>query len=144
MVPVAVKRAVDNKDGSLQFVPTRWIDEQQRQADKSGGGAYCPLPVQWDAMLVFDILMGNEQRSASSIRYDSDSFQLMLVGHEKSFSTSGSKPAVYKNVPLKMNPAWNDALSALTNDVLNEQFADVLDKKRIKALAKRRDLLLSE
>lgn len=144
MVPVTVKRAFDGEEGSLQFVPSDWIDEQQRQIEKSGGGADCSLNDQWNAMLVFDILMGNEYRTADAIRYDASSFQLLLVGHNGAFPTSGSKPSRYRDLPLKVGPAWKAALGALSDEVLQEKFADTLDKRRIKALAKRRDVLLSE
>lgn len=144
MVPVAVRRELDGDDGILQFVPTQWIDEQQRQLEQSGGGADCPLRDQWNAMLVFDILVGNERRSVDSIHYDAISFDLMLVGHDRAFSTSGSKPARYKDVAAKVGPAWKAQLTSLTDAVLEEQFAELLDKRRIRALAKRRDLLLSE
>jgi hypothetical protein len=144
MVPVSVRRKVDGKDGTLRFVPTRWLDEEQRQINNSGGGAACPLPDQWNAMLVFDILVGNWQRTGESIHYDESSFDLMLVGHDRAFSTSGAKPSWYKDVVTKVGPAWKAELTDLTDEVLQEQFADVLDKRRIKALAKRRDLLLKE
>jgi hypothetical protein len=144
MVPVAVRREIDGVDGTLQFAPVHWIDEQQRAAAQSGGTADCALPDQWDAMLVFDILQGKESRSAESIRYDASSFQVMLVDNGDAFSTSGSKPARYKELPLKLGPAWKAALAALTDEVLQENLGDVLDKRRIKALRQRRDLLLSE
>lgn len=144
MVPVAVRREVDGKDGTLRFVPIGWIDEQQRRVDESGGGADCPLVDQWDAMVVFDILVGNEQRTAESILYDVNSFDLMLVGHRRAFSTSGAKPSLYRKVAVKVGPAWKAELTDLTDEVLQEQFAGLLDKRRIKALAKRRDLLLNE
>ena len=144
MVPVAVKREVNGKEGTLQFVPTRWINEQSRQIKKSGGGADCPLRDQWDAMLVFDILAGNELRDIESIHYDTSSFDLMLVGHERAFSTAGGKPVRYKGVPAKVGPTWKRELTALSDEILHEEFADVLDNRRIKALGKRRDLLLNE
>jgi hypothetical protein len=144
MVPVAVRREIDGVDGTLQFAPVHWIDEQQRAAAQSGGTADCALPDQWDAMLVFDILQGKESRGAESIRYDASSFQLMLVDNGDAFSTSGSKPARYKELPLTLGPAWKSALAALSDEVLQENFGDVLDKRRIKALRQRRDLLLSE
>ena len=144
MVPVTVRREIDGEVGSLQFVPIRWIDEQRRQEEQSGGRASCSLREQWNAMLIFDILIGNELRIAETIRYDSNSFLLMLAGHGRAFSTSGSKPSRYKGVPLDIGPAWVAALNSMTDEVLKQRFADVLDKRRIRALAKRRDLLLNE
>jgi hypothetical protein len=45
---------------------------------------------------------------------------------------------------LKLNNRWRRALEALTDDVLAEQLGGVLDKRRIRALASRRDELLGE
>ena len=144
MVPVTVPRTVAGSEGALQFLPTGWIDEQRRQADQSGGAADCPLPEQWQAMMIFDILLGNEWRTVNNIRYDASSFQLMLVGHERAFASSGSKPARYKDVPLAVGRTWKAALTDLSDEVLQENLGDVLDKRRLKALGQRRDLLLSE
>ena len=144
MVPVTVPRTVAGSEGTLQFLPTGWIDEQRRQADQSGGAADCPLPDQWQAMMIFDILSGNELRTVKDIRYDASSFQLMLVGHERAFASSGSRPARFKDVPLTVGPTWQTALTDLSDEVLQENLGDVLDKRRLKALGQRRDLLLSE
>lgn len=144
MVPVTVQRTVAGSEGALQFLPTGWIDEQRRQAGQSGAAADCPLSEQWQAMMIFDILLGNELRRVNSIRYDASSFQLMLVGHERAFANSGSKPARYKDVPLAVGRTWKAALTDLSDEVLQENLGDVLDKRLLKALGQRRDLLLSE
>jgi len=144
MVPVTVPRTMAGSEGTLQFLPPGWIDEQRRQADQSGGAADCALPDQWQAMMIFDILLGNELRTVKDIRYDASSFQLMLVGHARAFTSSGSRPARYKDVPLTVGPAWKAALAALSDEVLQENLGDVLDKRRLQALRQRRDLLLSE
>jgi hypothetical protein len=68
----------------------------------------------------------------------------MLPDNDDAFSTSGSKPARYQDIPLQLGPAWKTALAALTDDVLQQNLADVLDKRRIRALRQRRDLLLSD
>lgn len=144
LVPVTVRRELAGRTGSLQFVPVHWIDESRRQQSRAGGGADCALKDQWQLMLMFDVLLGKQSRDAASIRYDQPSFQLMLVGNDDAFSTSGSKPARFKDVPLPVGPAWREALAALTDARLEQEFADVLDKRRLRALRQRRDLLLSE
>ena len=143
MVPVTVMREVDGKDGSLQFLPTRWMDEAQRQGRNLGGGAWCPLPDQWDAMMIFDTLVSNEYRSAETMRYDIANWLMMLVDHDKAFTTSKATLPRYKDLPMHVGPSWKAALTTLSDEVLAVQFADVLDEKRIRALGKRRDLLLS-
>jgi hypothetical protein len=43
---------------------------------------------------------------------------------------------------LKIGGGWQKALTELTDDYLNEELGDVLDRSRINAVAKRRDDLL--
>jgi hypothetical protein len=144
MVPVTVMREIDGKDGSLQFLPTGWIDEEEREERNIGGVAGCPLPDQWGAMMIFDTLVFNDYRNVATMRYDLADWLLMLVDHDKAFTTSTSMLPRYKDVPMPVGPSWKSALTSLSDAVLAEQLADVLDEKRIRALGKRRDMLLSQ
>lgn len=144
MVPVTVVREYDGKRGSLQFLPGDTMNEAQRQAEGIGGGAWCPLPVQWPNMTLFDTLAGNSARSADTLLYNLDAWQLILVGFDNAFTTSTAKPTYLRDGRIKVGPSWNAALKSLDNELLQATFEDVLDKRRIKALGKRRDLLLSE
>lgn len=144
MVPVTVKREYDGKQGSLQFLPGDTMDEAQRQLENTGGSAWCPLPVQWPNMTLFDTLAGNNARSTHTLLYNMDAWQLILVGFGDAFTTSSAKPTYLRDGRITVGPTWNAGLKSLDNDLLQATFADVLDKRRIKALAKRRDLLLSE
>lgn len=144
MVPVTVKRELDGKDGSLQFLPRAWIDELQRKSANAGGSAQCPLSDQWSSMFVFDSLILHRSRSAQTIRYDRGNFQMMLVGHGRSFDTGTGRPRRLKNVTLQIGPSWREVLSSLTDEVLDEELGDVLDDSRLRALGARRDILLSE
>ena len=137
MVPVAVVREVDGADGSLQFLPKNWIDEAQRRDDESGGGAWCALPEQWNAMTVWDVLTYNEGRNANTLLYNLDFWQVMLVGHDKAFSTRKGLPARFDAVPYEVGEGWRIALSALDEHTLTGALGDVLDEKRIRALSQR-------
>ena len=141
MVPVAVVRAVDGDEGSLQFLPKNWIDEAKRQQDGRGGSAWCAVQEQWNAMFVWDVLTYNEGRTASNILYSLDFWQLMLVGHDGAFSTKKGVPARLKQVPYEVGQAWKDAAAGLTEEKLTEVLGDVLDAKRIRALAARAEAL---
>ena len=143
MVPVTVRREVDGKDGSLQFLPTRWINEYQRQNQGLGGSAWCPLPDQWRAMIVFDKLVYNKNRSANTMRYDLTDWLLMIIGHEGAFSTSTLNLSHHNNEAIQIGPGWKAALTALSDAALAEQLVDVLGEKRVRALGKRRDLLIN-
>ncbi|MGI9220028.1 MAG: metallophosphoesterase [Woeseiaceae bacterium] len=143
MVPVTVKREHAGDDGSLQFVPVKTMTEQSRQQSMVGGGAWCPLPVQWPNLLVFDALVANPARSAETILYNLSTWEVILTGFGKSFTTSTSKPAYLTDGQVTVGPSWQAALENLDDETLQATFGDVLDKRRIKALAKRRDILLS-
>ncbi len=142
MVPVTALRTIDGNAGSLQFLPYGSIDEQQRAEKGRGGSANCPMADQWGAMFVFDALIYNEGRYAQSIRYSPDNWQLLLVGHDKAFVNRKGRPKFLKGKELNLTNAWKDALTALTDEVLAEKFSDVLDKKRLRSLAARRNELL--
>jgi len=143
MVPVTVQRKIKRSEGSLQFKVPGSMDEQQRHEMGQGGGALCPLPDQWDAMFIFDALIYNNGRYIHTIRYSPDIWQLLLVGHNKAFTTSKGRPEHLRDRQLMLNKRWRAALEALTDDVLAEQLGDVLDKRRLSALGKRRDELLA-
>ena len=143
MVPVAIRREVDGRDGSLSFIPVGLTNEEQRRQTGRGGGAMCPLPEQWNAMMVFDALLFNEARFLTTIQYDRSSWQLVLTGHAASFGTSRSRPQHLAAVTLNIGATWRAALAALTETELQASMGDVLDKRRARALGARRDGLLA-
>jgi hypothetical protein len=144
MVPVAVVREYDGDLGSLQFMPAETIDERQRYAAKSGGGAWCPLKVQWESMMIYDTLTANDARSAESILYNLATWQLMLIEYNSAFTLSTAKSTRFKDGRIRIGRSWRDALKLMDSDTLQVTLGDVLDKRRIRALRKRRDLLLSQ
>ena len=144
MVPVTVLRSVGRFEGTLQFLVPGSVDEAVRAERGYGASAQCPLPGQWEAMLVWDSLIYNQGRFRQTMRYSPDSWQLLLVGHDQAFAASKGRPPHVQDQVLALNQRWRRALQALTDDVLNEQLGDVLDKRRIRALAARRDALLAE
>ncbi len=80
--------------------------------------------------------------------YSIDNWQLILAEHKNAFSTNRGLPTYVANMEdrtgnkLELGGGWQKALSELTDDYLNEELGDVLDQRRIKALARRRDDLL--
>jgi len=142
MVPVTALRALDGDAGSLQFLPYGSIGEQERAEKGKGRSANCPLLDQWGAMFVFDVLIYNAGRSPKSIRYSRDNWQLLLDQHDRAFAAKEGRPRFLRSKELILTNAWKDALTALTDDVLADQFSDVLDKKRLGALGARRNELL--
>jgi hypothetical protein len=144
MVPVTVKRSLGRKDGSLQFLPPKLMNEQQRSEAGRGGSANCPLPQQWSAMYVFDVLIYNEGRTPEHIVYGTDDWQLILVGHDRAFGNGKDRPKHLEALDLELGNGWKAALSALTDAVIEQEFEGLLDDRRRKALAARRDKLLAD
>lgn len=143
MVPVTTMRTVNNVDGSLQFLPDRISNEEERSKSSRGSSARCSLPWQWEAMYVFDVLIYNEGRSPERMLYDTSRWSLILVEHERAFKNAKGRPSHLKNAPINVSDGWRAALSEMSDDELNAQFSDVLDSRRLKALATRRDQLLA-
>jgi len=144
MVPVTVAREFDGDKGSLQFVPANTRTEQYRSTSGGGAGAWCPLPDQWDAMYVYDALVYNRGRGNSSMLYNLENWQLMLSDNGNTFDARTGRPKYLRQVPLKVNSFWYKALSSLDDETLTATLGDVLDERRIEALAKRRDQLMTD
>jgi hypothetical protein len=142
MVPVTVAREVDGTAGSLQYFPPRAISERERSEQGLGGSAWCPLGDQIRDMTVFDVLIYNEARTADRIRYSTENFDVLLVGHDRTLSTSRGTPEYLAQAEFELTPAWRSALASLDEASLTEAVGDVLDRRRIRALLTRRDGLL--
>ena len=101
------------------------------------------MMLQWDAMYLFDTLIYNEGRSPGRMDYDRSSMQLMLSEHDQAFLAKKGRPRHLANAPLEVTRSWREALAGISDDVLEETLGDVLDKRRLRALAARRDELLA-
>jgi len=95
-------------------------------------------------MYVFDALIHNPARTPLSMLYSPDNWQLMLVDHTDSFSTQKDRPTYLQNIRLRIGDQWRKALLEIDDGKLRENLGDVLDKKRLAALASRRDTLIKD
>jgi hypothetical protein len=142
MVPVTVAREIDGVAGTLQYWPSRAVSETERREQGLGGAAWCPLADQIGDMYAFDALIFNEARTIDRIRYSTEDFQLLLFGHERTFSLRRGRPEYLANQRIELTPAWRDALRTMDEPLLTATLGDVLDRRRIRALLERRDQLL--
>jgi hypothetical protein len=142
MVPVTIEREFDGVKGALQYLPIASISEPQRREQGLGASAWCPLGDQFNDMYLFDALIFNEARTLDRIRYSTDNLELLLVGHDQSFSTERGRPDYLDSLPVQLTPAWSSALAELDEELLDEALGEVLDRRGIRALLARRDHLL--
>ena len=114
-------------------------------AKGEGAAAFCPLLDQLQAMYVFDSLVYNEGRRREDILYSPGTgWQLILVGHDRAFSTRKGRPAYLAKAPIVVTGGWREALGALDPAVLEEALGDVLNARQRQALLARRDALVEE
>ena len=76
--------------------------------------------------------------------YSPDDWLLILVDHENSFDAERGRPTYLENIELAIGDQWRTALLELDDEALRAVLGDVLDDKRLTALAKRRDALVGE
>ena len=76
--------------------------------------------------------------------YDTENWQLILNNNGETFGTKRGRPRYLQQAQLELNSFWKRALVGLDDDTLESILGDVLDKRRITALAKRRDQLLED
>jgi hypothetical protein len=139
MVPVTVLREIDGLQGTLQYAPQATLTEFARVTDGKGSRATCSMSKQQNAMHIFDTLIQNPTRTPFSMLYDPDSWNLILINHQRSFGTQRDRPAHLKSVSLTIGNEWRTALLKMDDEKLRKSLGDVLDKKHLAALAKRRD-----
>jgi len=144
MVPVTVRREFAGQQGTLQYVPVATLNEIERVSAGKGRRAICSMSKQSAAMYVYDTLINNSARTPLSMLYGAEDFQLMLVDHRSSFGTNKGQPAYLRNNELTIGREWRIALLGIDDGKLHDNLEDVLDKKRLAALAKRRDALVTD
>ena len=79
-----------------------------------------------------------------SMLYGAEDFQLMLVDHKRSFNTKNDRPAYLGRTELSIGREWRNVLLEINDKKLRKTLGDVLDKKRLAALSKRRDVLIAD
>ena len=68
----------------------------------------------------------------------------MLVDHENSFGAEQGRPAYLKDIELAIGDQWRMALREIDDETLRTNLGDVLDERRLAALAQRRDAMLTD
>ncbi|MDX2427731.1 MAG: metallophosphoesterase [Xanthomonadales bacterium] len=142
MVPVTVRREIAGQQGTLQYVPLAALNESERVSKGKGDRAVCSMSKQSSAMFIFDALIHNSERTPLSMLYGPDDYQLMLVDHANSFGIQKGRPAYLSSTELTIGDQWRIALLEIDDETLRINLDEVLDKNRLSALGKRRDMLL--
>jgi len=142
MIPPTVLRTVKGKKGSLQL----WIDDsfndKNRIEDKRYPSESCVLYYQASLMNMFDILIFNEDRTLSNVLYTKADWMMWMIDHSRTFRTSKLAPRYLKSARLRHSAKIEKSLKNLNYESLHKLTKGLLTKRQLKALLKRRDLLL--
>lgn len=141
LVPLTVANAKPR--GVLTVLPAATVTEQQRAA----AGTFRPNPCgavnDLQLMYAFDALVRNEARTAKSILYDRASWELRIVGYEKSFGSANTFPDYLQQVPTIVPKGFANTLTGLNESLLDATLEDLLSARQRKGILARRDQLLS-
>jgi hypothetical protein len=135
-VPPAVPRRLSERDGSLQIWVENTRDEESQEFNPPDARAW--VEQVWD-MELFDNLILNVDRNSGNVLVGQQ-YRLWLIDHTRAF-----QPAVDLLAPerlRKVNRRVWDRLRAADEEDLREVVGDYLDRGQLRALAKRRELLL--
>ncbi len=139
IVPPAVVRKIDDKNGSLQL----WVEGAMTESKRLKKKLASPNPLQWAQMrqirYIFDELVHNEDRNLGNLLIDSD-WRLWLIDHTQCFHPYAK---IYHQDRLThvSNQLWN-ALKHTPPDRVRSLLADYLTSPQIEALLGRWRLLM--
>jgi hypothetical protein len=142
LVPVAVRRDIDARSGSLRLDVGALPDDRQRRGQAQGADAWCPLQDQFNLSYAFDALVGSEARASSAVRYATPSWQLVLTDNRRMLGSDAQPPDHLRTARIDIPTELAARLEGLTAEVLAARLGDVLDGGQRAAILARRDWLL--
>lgn len=154
MIPPTVEREFKGKRGSFQF----WIKGGMSDLDRMENGIKIPRSelLNWNKnkykMRAFDCLIANEDRTQQNIRY-SDDWRMILIDHSRSFRSSrkftenlvyGREGILGAKLFRILPRAFVEKIKELNYEAMKDAMDSYLTEKEIKAVLKRKELLLAE
>jgi len=154
MIPPTVEREFQGKKGSLQF----WVTSEMSDLERMDKGIGIPKShlTSWNKQKyltrAFDCLIGNEDRTQQNIRYTID-WRTILIDHSRSFRSSrkfvrnlvyGKNGIKGKKLFRQLPRKFVDKIDSLNFESISLAVGSYLTDKEIKAVLKRKELLLKE
>ena len=138
-VPPVVARTVDGVPGSLQL----WIENALMERDRQEQGIEPPDRLlfrrQFREMRVFDNLIFNIDRNQGNILYDQD-WNIWLIDHTRAFTPD--RTLVSPKLIKSCSRTFWEHLRSLDEAEARERLRPYVSKAEVRALMKRRDLLV--
>ncbi len=138
-VPPAILRKLRGKRGSLQA----WVENATNETSRVSDNITAPDKMLWSKqmwnMRVFDNLIYNTDRNQGNILYDGD-WKLWLIDHGRAFRRE--KELRNPKLIVKCGHKLWEKLKSLDEQVVRERLKKFLRSSEIKALLRRRDILV--
>jgi hypothetical protein len=144
MVPVAILRKIDGREGVLQYWVENSINERDREEKGIAYDGFCNKNEQYWIRFIFDILIYNEDRNLTNILWTKNDFMMVFIDHTRAFRLFKNRPKQYRKVPLNVSDLLINKLNGLDEEKLINELSQYLNKWQINAILKRRDLILKE
>ena len=143
MVPVAALRTYRGKDGVL----VAWLHDTvngRRLSLDLPGETIAAIERQKSVMRMFDSLIYNVDRRPENWRVDESVAKLYLIDHSQSFRIKPKLQAVFADNRVWMSEDLYTRLQTLELNSLMQLMKGLVSRGQIKALLKRRDLILEK
>jgi len=144
MVPVAVLRTIDGKQGAVIEWVGNAISEAERREQGIAPDDPLRLPHQRDVMKVFDALILNDDRNLGNELIGVDDWKLNLIDHSRAFRLDKKLPAGFDVEPIALPAELYRRLEALDRASLKATVGKLLSGPQIKAMLARRDEILAK
>ena len=140
MVPAAVPRTFDNREGAL----IAWVDLGMSEADRLKKQLIPPNPGAWSQNMakvqLFDNLIYNIDRHSNNI-YITTNWDVILIDHSRSFRPFNELRT--ESELRRFSKSLLAALETLDRATLDKRMSKYLEGPQIEALLKRRDAILA-
>lgn len=143
LVPAAAVRNLAGDHGVIQLSYPNLITETQRKQRGHSSSRWCSIPMQLELLHVFDLLIGNFDRSGSSMGYVEPLWDLRAYEHGEAFGLEHSLPDAVNAIDANLPPLVQEALRSLNEQNISHTLSQLLNQQQIKALLARRDAILN-
>lgn len=142
LVPTAAAREIADDMGVIQLSYPDLITEARRKQRRNNTSRWCSIPLQLELLHIFDLLIGNFDRSNGSMGYIEHLWDLRAYEHDQAFGLQHLLPKSARHEDTNLPPSVREALRSLNNENVTQTLGQLLDQEQIKALLARRDVIL--
>lgn len=144
MVPVAVIREIDGKEGAL----IDWVLDTINENDRRQNNRTPPDPVrllrQRDVMRIFDVLILNADRNMGNQLVSMPDWKLHLIDHSRAFRLKKKIPDDFVSNPITIPEELYQRMKAMDLKTLRPLLRGLVSKAQIGAMLARRDSILEK